>query len=107
MAAKPSMLRHLDVHQDDVERFAFESFDGLASIGGDDALVPELLEHDRRELLIDRVVLGDEDAKSPRGDFRCYGGIGARWDFRGVLQQILVENVLDGIEELRGLDPAW
>jgi hypothetical protein len=61
----PVHLRHLDVHEHDVEAVALRRLDRLAPVGDREHLVPPLLEERDGDLLVHRVVLGQEDARPP------------------------------------------
>jgi len=68
-------LRHLKVHQDDVEPARRRQRDGRASIIHDGDIVPASPENGRGHFLIDCIVLGHEDAerlpRRGRGWKRC------------------------------------
>ena len=54
-------LGHLDVHQDQVVASPLERGDRLEAVAGDVGRVAHLLEQPERELLVHRVVLGEQD----------------------------------------------
>ena len=56
-------LRHLDVHEDDVVGLALDGIDGEPAVLDDVRPVAEPLQHARRDALVDRVVLGDEQTQ--------------------------------------------
>ena len=60
---EPVHLRHLHVHQHQVERRPADRLERLDPRGGDRDGVPALLQEAHRELLVDHVVLGQEDAQ--------------------------------------------
>mmetsp|Transcript_20413 Transcript_20413/g.81636 ORF Transcript_20413/g.81636 Transcript_20413/m.81636 type:complete len:212 (-) Transcript_20413:1852-2487(-) len=78
---EPVHVGHLDVHEHEVVlrrrrrvalRARLDGGEGLAPVVGDRHAVPELLEHDRREPLVDAVVLGDEHAQRRRRSGRVF-----------------------------------
>ena len=60
-------LGHLNIHEHQVEPVFAAGFHGLPTVIHHCDLMPSLLEHDRDDLLIDRVVLGEEDPQAARG----------------------------------------
>ena len=56
-------LGHLDVHEDEVVRELLDGLDGLDAVRGDVGAVAHRLEDEERDLLVDRVVLGQQDAQ--------------------------------------------
>ena len=64
---EPAHLRHLHVHQDDVERFLRRAFHRETPVVHDRHVVPVLIEQGRDELLVGRIVLGHQHAQDARG----------------------------------------
>src|SRR5215510_7573560 len=56
-------LRHLDVHEYDVVGGMVQPRERLASIANDFGPVSEPFEQAKRDLLVDRVILGEKDAQ--------------------------------------------
>ena len=59
-------IRHLHVHQDHVEGFALQAFQRLAAGGGDGHGVTAPFQQPPLQLLVHRVVLGQQHAKARR-----------------------------------------
>ena len=60
---EPVELGHLDVHEHQVVGLRLERRDRLQPVAGHVRAVAQLLEQAERELLVHRVVLGDQDAQ--------------------------------------------
>ena len=60
---QPVHLRHLHVHQHHVVGLALDRLDGFQAVGGDVRPVAHLREQAQRQLLVDGVVLGQQDAQ--------------------------------------------
>ena len=60
-------LRHLHVHQHHVVGLSLDGVDGLEPVGRHVGPVPHLPEEPERDLLVDHVVLGQEDAERVAG----------------------------------------
>ena len=72
-------LRHLDVHENDVVGGLFEPREHLASVPSDVRGVAEPREETDGDLLIDRIVLGEQDAERRRVDRRPFArGLGSQ-----------------------------
>ena len=54
-------LGYLNVHQDEIVPGALHGLDGFDAIRDDIDFVPTLAQHGRRDFLVDRVVLGQQD----------------------------------------------
>ncbi len=67
-------LGHLQVHQHDVEPAGADRPQRPGAVGDDDDRVPQALEHAHGHLLVDRVVLGQEDAQRRAPRVRGGGG---------------------------------
>jgi len=61
-------LRHLDVHQNDIQGFPFRNFEGLAPVVGDQDRVTVPLKQMDGHLLVHRIVLGEQDTQVARCD---------------------------------------
>ena len=59
-------LRHLNVHQHQIERLAGQRVERLASVVDDGDLVAASRQQSLRDTLIDDVVLGHQDGDEPR-----------------------------------------
>ena len=59
-------LGHLHVHQHDVERLFRSTSNGFTTVRRHDDRVPALLEHRHDQLLVGRVVFGNQDTQRPR-----------------------------------------
>jgi len=64
---EPVHLRHLHVHEDDVEAPGLRPRQRLPAVVRQHHGVPLLLEDGARQPLVDGVVLGEEDPQPPRG----------------------------------------
>ena len=60
---EPVHLRHLHVHQHDVVGLPLDRLDGLDAVRREVGAVAHLLQDAQRELLVDDVVLGQQDAQ--------------------------------------------
>jgi hypothetical protein len=72
-------LRHLDIHQDDIEALPLQGGQRLTAVGGEEGRVPRLLEEGHHQALVDGIVLDDEDPQRARelGRRHCVlGGAG-------------------------------
>ena len=68
-------LGHLDVHQDDVVLLPLESLQRFAAVPHDVSVVAEPIEQGERNLLVHRIVLGEQDRKDDAaGLLRCAAG---------------------------------
>ena len=72
-------FRHLAIHQDKVEVLLRQLLDGGPAVAGQSMSHPERVEHGAHDLLIDRVVLGDQNVSGEgercrHGRRRCGGG---------------------------------
>ena len=89
---------HLHVHEDEVERRRCHGgFDGLAPVSRDRHFVATLFEQTFRQPLVDRIVLGEQDAQTLRRSHRNVGdrACGAVTVSRGAsLQGIVKRNSL-------------
>ena len=70
-------LRHLHVHQHQIEPLLFQGLDRFFPVAGDDDLMAPFFQHTERKGLVHQVILGEEDAQG-RGQ-----GSGVRGQFRG------------------------
>src|SRR5262249_58275785 len=68
---KAVQVRHLHVHQDQVEGLPFPGGQGRLPVIGKHGRVPHLLKKVDRQLLVELVVLGDEDAETAGGARRA------------------------------------
>ena len=68
VASKPSMTRHLQVHQHEVERSRLEGADGVLAVGHGDDTEPQLLEQARGDHLVGGVVFGQQNACAAASD---------------------------------------
>ena len=59
-------LRHLDIHQDHIERFAFQGGKRFFTVVGDHGRVAGLFQQTHRESLIDHIILGQQNTQRPR-----------------------------------------
>ena len=73
-------LRHLAIHEHEIVGFARQRGERLAAVGDDVGGETELFEQAERDLLVDDVVLGEEDADA--GFFRGSLGCSRVWQLR-------------------------
>ena len=70
---EPAHLRHLHVHQHDVEVLSLERRERFASVGGDRHGVAAPLEQAGGQPLVDQIVLGQQHVEAPLGQLRRAG----------------------------------
>ena len=94
-------LRHLHVHQDDVVRLPLERLDRLEAVRRDVGAVAEPLEQAERDLLVHRVVLGEQDPQRRPGALSVGHGLD-----RLSLGPARGEQLQERVVELRRLETA-
>ena len=64
-------VRHLHVHQDQVEALAVGAFQRLPAGRGGHHVVPAPFQQPRRQPLVDRIILGQQNAQPAARPMRC------------------------------------
>ena len=106
-------FRHLDIHEDDVERLAFDGLKAFDAVLGDIGLVAEFLKETRRDLLVDDVVIAEQHVeRQGKGEdgFGLEGHVFAGGRFGagdGADEGIFQEQRFDGFSQATGKDGSF
>ena len=96
-------FRHLNIHQDNIERVALQHLHGFHSVIGNGKSVSPLTQDLRYQLLVDGMVLGDQHLQAPR---RCrrhrLSACSVHYGGAGVIHYIDCRH--DGVKQLGLLD---